>query len=69
MSVGKKQENEEKTANFHRKENYYGSFCRSMQIPGEVETEKVEASYTDGVLKIVLPKSETAKPKRIEIQG
>jgi HSP20 family protein len=43
-------------------ERSYGSFCRSIPIPVEIETDKVNASYKKGILKIRIPKS----PKSVE---
>ena len=65
----KKQEKEEKDENYHCVERRYGTFSRTMRLPSEVETDKVVATYKDGVLKITLPKSEAAKPKKIEIKS
>ena len=44
-----------------------GSFSRSLRFPLYVETSKIEASFTNGVLTITIPKAETAKPRKIEI--
>ena len=63
----KKQEKEEKDANYHRIERSYGSFCRSLMLPTSVETDKIKANYRDGVLNITLPKTEEVKPKEIPI--
>ncbi len=65
----KKQEKEEKGENFHRIERRYGSFARSIRLPIEVDSNKIEATYKQGVLKIVLPKKEEAKPKQIEVKA
>jgi HSP20 family protein len=64
----KKQEREEKDENYHLVERSYGGFTRSLRLPSEVKTEKISASYKDGVLKIVLPKSEEAKKKEVKIK-
>ncbi len=48
-------------------ERSYGSFQRSIQLPSEVESEKIAANYKDGVLELVIPKSEKAKPKQIKV--
>jgi HSP20 family protein len=64
----KKHEKEDKNENYHCVERHYGKFSRTMRVPFEVEAEKVDATYKDGVLKVTLPKSETAKPKKIEIK-
>jgi HSP20 family protein len=58
---------ETKDDNYHRIERSYGTFSRSFSIPATVEEEKIRADYRDGVLKIVLPKKEQAKPKQIRI--
>jgi HSP20 family protein len=64
----KKQEREEKEENYHLVERSYGSFARSIRLPNEVQSDKIDASYKNGVLKIVLPKSEEAKKKEIKIK-
>ena len=64
----KKQEREEKEKNYHLVERSYGSFARSIRLPNEVQSDKINASYKNGVLKIVLPKSEEAKKKEIKIK-
>jgi HSP20 family protein len=53
--------------NYHRVERSYGSFTRSFTLPNVVDTEKIKADYKDGMLKLVLPKKEEAKPKQITI--
>ncbi|NPA39745.1 MAG: Hsp20/alpha crystallin family protein [Thermodesulfobacteria bacterium] len=63
----KKREEEEKKENFYRMERFYGSFMRSIQLPCEVEVDKIEANYKDGVLKIILPKKPEEKKKVIKI--
>jgi len=64
----KKQEREEKEENYHLVERSYGTFTRSIRIPNEVQSDKINASYKNGVLKIVLPKSEEAKKKEVKIK-
>ena len=61
----KKQESEK----YHCFERRYGKFSRTMRLPSEVDNEKVDAVYKDGVLTITLPKSEAVKPKQIEIKS
>ena len=58
---------ETKDENYHRIERSYGNFSRSFSIPATVDEEKIRADYKDGVLKIILPKKEQAKPKQIKI--
>ena len=65
----RKHEAEVKEENYHRVERAYGTFQRSFMLPTLVDQEHVQATYTDGVLELRLPKSEAAKPKRIAISG
>lgn len=65
----KKREREDKHENYHTVERRYGAFSRTMPLPVEVDTDKVDATYKDGVLKITLPKSKTAKSKKIEVKA
>ena len=65
----KKLEKKEEGENYHCFERRFGKFSRTMQLHTEVETDKVDAVYKDGVLTITLPKSETVEPKKIEIKS
>ncbi|MDQ1087582.1 MULTISPECIES: Hsp20/alpha crystallin family protein [unclassified Siphonobacter] len=69
ISVKKESSNEETTEKYSRKEFSYSSFQRSFMLPKTVDGEKIEASYTDGILNITLPKKEEAKvqPREISI--
>jgi HSP20 family protein len=65
-----KNESEESKNGYKRKEFSYSSFSRSFYIPEDVNTEKIEASYKDGILSVALPKQEDGKSKitrKIEI--
>lgn len=53
---------------FHRRERGAGQFARSIDLPVDVDANRVEAKLTDGVLLITLPKAEAAKPRRIEVK-
>ncbi len=64
----KKQEKEEKDMNVHRVERAYGAFERSFSLPTTVKSDKIDASFRDGVLTVTLPKVEEAKPKEIEVK-
>jgi HSP20 family protein len=64
----KKQEKEEKESDYHLVERSYGSFTRMVRLPKEVKSDKISASFKDGVLKITLPKSEETKKKEIKIK-
>jgi len=65
----KKQEKEEAVGNYHRMESAYGYFSRTIELPAEVDSEKIDASYKRGVLKIVLKKTKEAESKTIQVRG
>jgi len=65
----RKHEAEVKEGDYYRAERAYGTFQRSFVLPTLVDQDKVQATYTDGVLELRLPKSEAAKPKRIAISS
>ena len=64
----RRQEKEEKGTKFHRVERAYGRFERRLALPSEVDPQKVAAEFEDGVLKVHLPKSASAKPKSIAVK-
>lgn len=68
MRGEKKQEKEEKEEGYHLIERSYGSFIRSVRLPKDVQSNRIEASFKNGVLKVVLPKSEETKKKEIKIK-
>jgi HSP20 family protein len=53
--------------NFHRVERSSGSFRRAITLPAHVMADEVEATIEDGVLRILVPKAEQARPKRIQV--
>lgn len=61
ISAEKEEEKEEKEKNYSRREYNYSSFKRTFTIPEDVNVDKIDATYTDGVLKVLLPKKEEAK--------
>lgn len=64
----KSEKEEKKEGQVIRSERYYGQQYRSFSLPQEVDDSKVQASYQDGVLKLVLPKKVGGSAKRITIQ-
>jgi HSP20 family protein len=65
----KRSEREEKKEQSRWVERSYGSFSRSFTLPGDADTNRVSASFRDGVLSIEIPKAEEAKPKTITIKS
>lgn len=67
----KKEEKEEKGSDYYRMERSYGSFTRSIPLPVEVNTDKVEATFKKGVLRVTLPKTASAieKTKKVAVKS
>ncbi len=63
----RKIESEAKKEDYVRIERIYGAFSRSFALPPNVDASKIKAKYENGVLELVLPKKEEAKPKKINI--
>jgi HSP20 family protein len=69
---GEKHESREEgedDGSYHLTERRWGRFTRSFVLPREVEQDRIEAHYQEGILTIAVPKSESARRRRIEIQG
>jgi HSP20 family protein len=68
ISGERKSEKEEKNKRFHRIERSFGSFERTFTIPEDAETAKMKAEFKDGVLRVHVPKSPMAQPKKIDVK-
>jgi len=64
----KKKEEEIKEDNYYYAERSYGSFSRVIRLPIDIKPDKVKAKFKNGVLEIILPKVEEAKPKEIKVE-
>jgi len=64
----KKEEEVSEETGFHRVERRYGQFERRIRLPDYVDTDKIDASYQNGVLKLTMPKTEAAKARSIQIK-
>lgn len=64
ISSEHKEEKEEKNEGYKRKEFSYNSFCRSFYLPENIDAEKIDANYKDGVLDVTIPKKEEEKKLR-----
>lgn len=65
----RKSEQEREGNGYHRVERQYGSFSRSIDVPGGFNPDQVTAKFENGVLTVTLPKREEAKPKQIEVKS
>ena len=64
----KKKEGEVKKENYYRAERSYGSILRTLELPKEVQSDKVKAAFKNGILEIRMPKTEEAKSKEIKVK-
>lgn len=67
LSGERKFEKDVKKESYHRIERTYGTFTRAFTLPSQVNSEKVQAAFENGLLTITVPKAEQAKPRRITI--
>ena len=58
---------EHERVSYHRKERPEGSFNRTLTLPTELDVERIDARYADGILSLKLPKAEAAKPRLISV--
>ncbi|MFI5188551.1 MAG: Hsp20/alpha crystallin family protein, partial [Chitinophagales bacterium] len=66
ISAEKENEKEEKTGRYNRREYNYNSWSRTFTLPEYVDAGHIEANYEKGELKILLPKTEVAKPRKVK---
>jgi len=64
----RKQDPKYQDAEVYRSERFLGRFQRTLSLPTLINTEKVKATYMEGLLYVVLPKAEESKPKHIEVK-
>jgi len=71
ISGERRDERTEEKGSYHRRETCFGSFCRTIALPGDVDGEKVAAQLKDGVLTLELPKVARAenKGKKIDVRS
>lgn len=58
----------EEGSKYHRREREAGKFSRAIALPGDIDTNKVDATLEDGILTVVVAKAEAAKPKQITVK-
>jgi HSP20 family protein len=69
ISGEKKETKEEKDKGYSHMESTYGNFRRDITLPTDVDNSKVEATCTDGVLSIRLPKAEVSKAVKVQVKN
>ena len=67
--TGERKGAEPANAVWHRQERFVGTFTRELTLPTPVDADKVQARFEHGVLKLTLPKSEAAKPRKIAVKA
>jgi HSP20 family protein len=68
ISGERKYEETSNDSELYRSERFFGRFHRTLALPKPVLSDKAKASYKDGILTVILPKTEEAKPKQIEVK-
>jgi len=68
ISGEKKKEDEIKRKDYYKLERSYGSFRRTFSLPTEVRGDKVKSTFKDGVLEVIMPKSDEAKSKEVKVK-
>jgi HSP20 family protein len=68
ISGEKKEEHEKEQDTWHLSERRYGKFSRSFVLPRDVESDRIEAEFRNGILDVRIPKSERARRRRIEVR-
>ena len=69
LKANSEQEDEEKAENWYRRERRSGTWMRQLTLPAEVNAERANAAFDQGVLRLSLPKAESAKPKTIKVSA
>lgn len=65
---GERKAERDENAQYYRRERFDGDFHRAVNLPEDADPEKVEASYSDGVLHVAIQRREADKPRQIEVK-
>jgi HSP20 family protein len=65
---GRRPDSGEPQATFHRRERGCGPFSRAIAVPSEIDADRVQANLREGVLRITMPKAESAKPRKVQVR-
>ncbi len=66
--AGKREVPVNEQASYYRRERFTGEFRRVIALPDDVDPDRVEARYRDGVLQVTVPRKEAARPRQIEVK-
>ena len=66
--TGERKLDEPEKADYYRKERFAGSFRRAISLPEDVDPDKVNATYRDGVLHLIIQRREEVKPRKVEVK-
>lgn len=64
----RKTEEDKPGEKYHIRQQSYGSFSASYSLPMDVKADQVKASYKDGILEVIMPKSETAQTQKVKVE-
>lgn len=64
-----KKDDETKNENYYYRERMYGSYSRTISLPAEIDKEKINAKFKNGILEITMPKKPEVQPKEITIEA
>ncbi len=67
LAGSRSETNGDESHTYHRRERWQGKFSRTVQLPFRIDVEGVEATYDNGILRVILPRAEADKPQRISI--
>jgi len=65
--TGERKEDSNNNRTWHRRERSFGKFLRTIELPAEIDGERVKAEYQNGILLVTLPKIAAARPKKIDV--
>lgn len=68
ISGEKKQEEHTKEKGFYHIERSYGTFRRELHLPAEINIDEIDAKYKDGILSIMMPKTEKTKTVKVKVK-
>jgi HSP20 family protein len=68
ISGERKIPSESENAKYHRREREAGTFSRALTLPGDIDADKVDATFVRGILNVVIPKAEAQKPRQITVK-